>query len=425
MNARIKTSFPGVLPCRGVLLILFTLLAAQPGRAQSNWIAALTGTTVDLKMIDFTTPLDGYVVGSGGTILKTTDLGITWQPLNSTVTEDLWSLRFTTSDVGYAGGDGGIILKTTDRGGNWMKLSTGLKNGALHSFIFGIHTLSDNFIYAVGGDGEVGEGVVLTSTDAGATWKKTLVPEAFFLDRCWFITSKIGFAVGLSTSGGGVIVKTTDGGATWTQQHAAGMLIVSVQALDATTVVAVGSGGGIYRSTDEGETWNSISSGTSNDLLDLFFTSDKNGMAAGDNGRVLNTTDGGLTWKSQTIDGGGFLNDIFSFPEGTSLVAGSSGRLFLSGVPSAVPAPGSDLAVTSLISPDPLRTISTFKLSGLIDPERYRLTIYDIQGNEQRRHRIDADGMVQIERGEMTAGRYFYRVVGEGEVVGRGSFAVE
>jgi photosystem II stability/assembly factor-like uncharacterized protein len=59
----------------------------------------------------------GYVTGSGGTILKTTDGGINWLFQNSRTSKSLSSVFFTGENTGYAVGEYGTILKTTDGGG--------------------------------------------------------------------------------------------------------------------------------------------------------------------------------------------------------------------------------------------------------------------------------------------------------------------
>ena len=59
----------------------------------------------------------GYVVGDGGTIIKTLDGGVTWNLLQSGTTYELNSVSFPNSTTGYTAGDLGTILKTTNGGG--------------------------------------------------------------------------------------------------------------------------------------------------------------------------------------------------------------------------------------------------------------------------------------------------------------------
>lgn len=67
--------------------------------------------------------------------------------------------------------------------------------------------------------------------------------------------------------------------------------------------------GYIYFSDDFGVSWTRQAGGagapTSNDLNEIWFADDENGMAVGDGDTVLVTTDGGDTWTLATATGGG------------------------------------------------------------------------------------------------------------------------
>jgi photosystem II stability/assembly factor-like uncharacterized protein len=60
--------------------------------------------------------LIGYAVGESGTILKTSDAGLSWQPQQSGTVESLNNVFFLDTDMGFAVGSNGIILKTIDGG---------------------------------------------------------------------------------------------------------------------------------------------------------------------------------------------------------------------------------------------------------------------------------------------------------------------
>jgi hypothetical protein len=73
-----------------------------------------------LNSVSFPHSHVGTVVGDFGTILRTTDGGITWSPQVSGTTLDLNSVCFIDSSSGTAVGDGGTIIHTTDGGsGVW------------------------------------------------------------------------------------------------------------------------------------------------------------------------------------------------------------------------------------------------------------------------------------------------------------------
>jgi photosystem II stability/assembly factor-like uncharacterized protein len=83
---------------------------------------------IGFQGVAFTDADNGLVVGARGTILRTTDGGITWTRQISGTTEDLNQVFYANSDTGYVvGGEsfppfqGGIILRTTDGGVTWAK----------------------------------------------------------------------------------------------------------------------------------------------------------------------------------------------------------------------------------------------------------------------------------------------------------------
>lgn len=65
---------------------------------------------------------------------------------------------------------------------------------------------------------------------------------------------------------------------------------------DGRTGFAVGALGTLLRTLDAGATWTVLTSGTSNDLQSVWFTSASTGWIAGNGGVVLKTVNGGASW---------------------------------------------------------------------------------------------------------------------------------
>jgi photosystem II stability/assembly factor-like uncharacterized protein len=106
-------------------------------------------------------------VGMSGTVVRSTDAGLTWTVLKLG-NEDLFAVSFADSDTGVALVDEntatavgalGTILRTTDGGLSWTQQPTGY-SAALRAVSF-----SGSTGYIVGD-----RGVILRSEDAGATW---------------------------------------------------------------------------------------------------------------------------------------------------------------------------------------------------------------------------------------------------------------
>jgi photosystem II stability/assembly factor-like uncharacterized protein len=67
----------------------------------------------------------GFIVGSDGNILKTTDTGLSFESIYSGVIEDLFDVEFIDDSTGFIVGEFGRILKTEDRGSTWRKTNSG------------------------------------------------------------------------------------------------------------------------------------------------------------------------------------------------------------------------------------------------------------------------------------------------------------
>jgi photosystem II stability/assembly factor-like uncharacterized protein len=75
-----------------------------------------SGTTEDLYAVQFFTAQDGWITGNRGTILASTDGGLTWTVQASGTTNFLADVRFVSATTGFAVGDEGTVLKTLTGG---------------------------------------------------------------------------------------------------------------------------------------------------------------------------------------------------------------------------------------------------------------------------------------------------------------------
>jgi photosystem II stability/assembly factor-like uncharacterized protein len=133
-------------------------------------------------------------------LLKTTDEGNTWEPLQIGVTNDLNGLCFPDDPIaGYVVGSSGLVLKTDDGGMNWIPKPIGTVE----------FLASVDFPNMVTGNVAGASGVVFRTTDQGENWFQQPSGTSEFLWAVQFPVDELtGFAVGRN----GVITKTTDGG---------------------------------------------------------------------------------------------------------------------------------------------------------------------------------------------------------------------
>lgn len=92
------------------------------------------------------------------------------------------------------------------------------------------------------------------------------------------------------------------------------------------TGCAVGANGEIIITVNGGTAWTSPASGTTQGLLAVDFPSPLTGYAAGGNGTIVKTTNGGLTWTAGTVPNMLTINDVDFINDNTGFVCGADGR---------------------------------------------------------------------------------------------------
>ena len=96
---------------------LGTILATTNGGV--TWKAQLSGNVVSLEGVACADASHAWAVGEDGTILATTDGGVTWRAQSSGTEWSLYDVAFTDATHGWAVGVGGTILATTNGGATW------------------------------------------------------------------------------------------------------------------------------------------------------------------------------------------------------------------------------------------------------------------------------------------------------------------
>ena len=303
-----------------IKLTILLLLASSIAKVNAQWVAQTSGTEwATLYNGHFTSEDIGYIVGSNGVILKTTNGGNTWTRQTSGTSNGLLSVYFTDENTGYAVGQNGTILKTINGGTAWEAQTSSTTN-VLNSVFF----TDESTGYVVGGFSDAA--VILKTTNGGTTWTEQSNGTIKGLKSVVFTSDQIGYAVGFGT-----ILKTTNAGESWTEQTYNATLN-SVFFTDNNTGFAVGriagSIGLILKTVNGGITWTSQTTSNSNDLQSVNFTDGITGYVVGQNGTILNTANGGATWVAQSSGTTDSFNSIIFLGESVGYIIGNWGTIF-------------------------------------------------------------------------------------------------
>lgn len=138
-----------------------------------------------------------WVVGDRGTILKTTDGGVTWQSLPWGTGERFWGVAAVNAETAWVVGDLPLILKTADGGSTWSASSYGTTD-----WLQDVSALDDRTVWAVGANG-----TIVKTTDGGGTWKSQMSGTTKRLQAVAVLDAESVWAAGNA----GVISRTTPG----------------------------------------------------------------------------------------------------------------------------------------------------------------------------------------------------------------------
>jgi photosystem II stability/assembly factor-like uncharacterized protein len=245
--------------------------------------------------------LTAVAVGDLGTVIKTTDGGLTWD-VNCFVggTNRLTSVHFINRNIGWIVA-GKIILTTGDGGKNW---------GTLYSD----STNTFNSVYFVNPDTGwiVGYGIIIKTTDGGKNWSEIIIREfddVPNLTAITFITDQTGWIVG-NNFYGNPIYKTTDGGESWYKLNDIEPIIyhlTDMQLLNKNFGYVLGPRGKLLKTSDGGNTWEYKNINKEKEelyLTSVFFTDTTNGFAVGEgyinnlayDELIIKTTNSGNEW---------------------------------------------------------------------------------------------------------------------------------
>jgi len=219
-----------------------------------------------------TDPQKIWAAGPGGTIIRSQDGGETWEDLSLHRDVTINGIAFANDTEGWAVGEFGSILHTSDGGKTWQEQKN-VQN-------LPKYTRPD-----------------LSEEDAIKQRVPQLYLEDLYLVSVAFRNEREGYVTGES----GILLTTSDGGATWTNVPSGSFNTLLSIFPPGVQNVAVATGVLGTLATQEGDKW-TVSPIVREHILtwlrDASFAKDSGfGLVCGGKGTVLITQDGGKTWQ--------------------------------------------------------------------------------------------------------------------------------
>ena len=132
------------------------------------------GNGYDLWGVQMLNDTLGWVCGLNQTLLKTTDAGLSWQPVSAGLNQHYWSLNFLNEQYGMIACGSGNVLKTTNGGNSWTQVQAGDTRS-----LYTIDIIDSLHIAAAGANGKN-----VYSSDGGTTWITNQDIPAFTATNC-------------------------------------------------------------------------------------------------------------------------------------------------------------------------------------------------------------------------------------------------
>lgn len=197
-----------------------------------------------LKSIYFSDPSHGWIAGSSGAVLKTTDGGSSWNYVPTFFDNNFHTCVFSDSTTGLVAGSDGLILLTKDGGKKWSAI-----HKKLGTTIYDLTLVDGATLFAVGQSG-----YAAMSANLGATWNELKIADGAEHHNLYgikFLNSHTGIIHGAC----GTLLFTHDGGKTWNVAPQLPGLSIRDLIIKNDLIITVGDSGKIGFSKDSGKNW--------------------------------------------------------------------------------------------------------------------------------------------------------------------------
>jgi photosystem II stability/assembly factor-like uncharacterized protein len=283
-----------------------------------------------LRSVYFLDSNRGWVAGTGGTLLQTSDGGNTWTRLLPLTRDTLHDVYFADENVGWLVAERDMLklktneeprsylLKTEDAGFSWRRV---FLNSSVNARLV-------RMVFADPQHGWVfGEsGVVFATNNGGANWARQPSPTRHLLLGGAFLNNSQGWLVGAGTT----IVHTNDGGLSWltaAPRETTEARFTAASFPTSNLGWAVGARGQILTTRDGGRSWHPQRSNVDSDLLDVKFIDGAEGWVATADGVLLHTNNAGAHWTIESVPTSHALQRMFFVDRNHGWAVGFGGTI--------------------------------------------------------------------------------------------------
>jgi len=260
-----------------IFLSLILLLGPDKTHSQDGWFWLNPLPQGNwLTDVEFTSSNIVYVSGYGGTMMKSTNNGVTFSVMSNN--ECGKSIVFINELTGFSNSTNGI-LKTTNGGNNWRFITAPVDS------VLGYY--SNTLLYGIKND------KVFLSRDLGVNWNLSLTASTNeYLSYVYFVDENTGYCSGFKTN-------TCS----------------------------------IYKTTNSGLNWNSVNTGLKYSIPNMYFFDEQRGLALILSSRslLIKTNNGCLNWDTiLTIPVNSkkiiFFDNITGYIKGTNFIINTTNQ---------------------------------------------------------------------------------------------------
>ncbi len=349
-----------------ILIILFLLCFTDRSFAQGYWQFSnpkITGANLYCaKWLNSNTVL---AAGGNGTILRSTDSGISWYQVFTEIQETFTSVNSPKDGMAALGSYSGYFVYSNDNGVNWNYTARSSSSGYYNSYYTFYNTtywMDSLTVFTAHKNSQL-----LKSTNGGANFDYVFVkPNG--LDFVYFYNSQTGWAYSdpsydssfYKTTNGGInftsvlskkydnisgisfinyntgailatsnpFLYTTDSGENWIQNSVDSISdYYSLDFSDTGTVFLCGKSGKIAKTTNKGANWQYYNTGFNESLYSIDFKNKDTGIAVGANGCLLLTYNGGMNWHQRREGRQDDIEDVAFINNSTGFAVGDNGLI--------------------------------------------------------------------------------------------------